>query len=116
MGQMTGKNFPKRGEIYWTDLDPAIGGETKKTRPAVVVSNDIGNEFSQVVMIAPITSKIKKVYSFEVETIVNDKRAKIMLNQSRAIDKSRLQKLIEQVDEATLRLIDEAIKLVFGIK
>jgi mRNA interferase MazF len=112
---MSGKNFPKRGEIYWTDLEPARGGETQKTRPCLIVSNDIGNEISKVVMVAPITSKISRVYPFEVKTKVGGKSAKIMLNQCRALDKSRLLKPMGKVDEDTIRAVDEAIKIVFGI-
>lgn len=108
-------NYPRRGQVYWTDLEPARGSETKKKRPAVIVSNDIGNEISRVVMIAPITSKILRIYPFEVKTIVKGKPAKIMLNQSRAIDKSRLLQLIDNIDQETMRLVDEAIKLVFGL-
>jgi mRNA interferase MazF len=51
--------FPRRGEIYWVNLEPTIGSETQKTRPGLIISNDIGNEMSNMVIIAPITSKIK---------------------------------------------------------
>lgn len=112
---MSGKPFPRRGEIYWADLEPAKGGETKKTRPALIVSNDIGNETSKIVMIAPITSKIFRIYPFEVEITLDNKKAKIMLNQCRAVDKSRLGKKIGEVDRLTMKAIEEAIKLVFSI-
>lgn len=112
---MSGEKNPKRGEIYWVDLEPAIGGETKKKRPGLIVSNDIGNEVSLIVMVAPITSKIKRVHPFEVKTLVNGKPAKIMLNQCKALDKSRLKDKIGNVDSDTLRNVEEAIKIVFGI-
>jgi len=112
---MNGENYPKRGEIYWVDLDPAIGGETQKIRPGLIVSNDIGNEVSKVVMVAPITSKIKQVYPFEVKITLNKKPAKIMLNQCRALDKSRLQGKIGNIDAITMRSAGEAIKIVFGL-
>lgn len=116
MAPMSGKGFPKRGEIYWVNLDPAIGGETQKVRPCLIVSNDIGNEVSHIVMAAPITSKVKQhVYPFEVKTTLKDKPAKIMLNQCRAIDKSRLQAKIGEVDFLTLQEVEEAIKVVFGL-
>jgi mRNA interferase MazF len=112
---MSGDKFPKRGEVYWVELDPARGGETQKTRPGLVVSNDIGNEVSNVIMIAPITSKVRNVYPFEVKTTVSKKPAKIMLNQCRALDKSRLMDKIGAVDSETMKAVSEAIKLVFGI-
>lgn len=112
---MSGKKSPKRGDIYWTDLEPARGGETKKTRPTIVVSNDIGNELSQVVMVAPITSKISRVYPFEVKIVLDEKDAKIMLNQCRAVDKSRLGRKMGAVDIDTMHAVMNAIKIVFGI-
>lgn len=113
----SGRNnrFPKRGEVYWINLDPTIGAETKKKRPGLVVSNDIGNELSDLIIIAPITSKVKKVYSFEVKTTISNREAKIMLNQCRAIDKSRVGEKLDQVKEETMQLVDAAIKIVFGL-
>lgn len=116
MAQKTGKKFPKRGEIYWTNLEPTIGAETKKIRPGLIVSNDVGNEVSDVVMVAPITSRIKTVYPFEVKIVLNNKPAKIMLNQCRALDKSRLSsQKIGEVDSITLSEVEEAIKIVFAL-
>ncbi len=111
---MSGK-FPKRGEVYWTDLDPAKGSETQKKRPGLIVSNDIANELSRVVMVAPISSKVTNIYPFEVKTEINGKPAKVMLNQSRALDKIRLQRYICELDFNTMQAVDEAIKLVFGL-
>jgi mRNA interferase MazF len=113
---MSGKNFPKRGEIYWADLEPTRGSETKKKRPGLIVSNDIGNELSNVVMVAPITSKAAKVYPFEVKLDLDGTPTKVMLNQCRALDKSRLQKKIGKASPETMQAIGEAIKLVFSIE
>lgn len=112
---MSGKKFPKHGEIYWVELDPARVGETQKTRPGLIVSNDVGNEVSNVLMIAPITSKTQNVYPFEVEIVLDGKPAKIMLNQCRALDKSRVKKKISEVDFQTMQSVTEAIKIVFAI-
>lgn len=112
---MTGKSYPKRGEIYWVNLDPAVGGETQKLRPCLIVSNDIGNEVSLIVMAAPITSKISHIYPFEVAITLETKKGKIMLNQCRAIDKSRLKTKISSIDISTLKEVDEALKTVFGL-
>lgn len=115
MALMSGKKYPKRGEIYWVNLDPAFGSESKKMRPGLIVSNDIGNEVSDLVMVAPITSKVKNVYPFEVKTTLKGKPAKIMLNQCRALDKSRLKDIIDNVDINTMKAAEEAIKIVFGL-
>lgn len=113
---MSGRKFPRRGEIYWVDLEPARGAETRKRRPGLIISNDDGNELSNIVIIAPITSKILRIYPFEVATNVNGKAAKIMLNQCRAIDQSRLSEKIETIDDDTLDLVEEAIRIVFAIQ
>jgi mRNA interferase MazF len=112
---MSGKKYPKRGEIYWVNLDPAVGSETQKIRPGLIVSNDIGNEASLIVMVAPITSKVKEIYPFEVSIEIRGKHGKIMLNQCKALDKSRLRDKIGEVDSNTMKDVDEAIKIVFGL-
>jgi len=111
---MTG-NFPRRGEVYWTSLDPTIGTETKKTRPCLIVSNDIGNEVSDLVIMAPITSKISKVYPYNVKVSVGGKDGKVMLNQIRAMDKSRIGKLICSLDKETMEQVDEALRIVLEL-
>lgn len=116
MPQTAGKkSFPKRGEIFWINLDPAVGTETQKTRPGLVISNDIGNEASDIVIVAPITSKVKNVFPFEVKIDVSGKAAKVMLNQCRAVDKRRLGQRIEEVDKSAMRKVEEAIKIVFSL-
>lgn len=114
---MNGKkeSFPRRGEIYWVNLDPTIDAETKKKRPALIVSNDIGNELTDLVIIAPITSKVKKIYPFDVKIFMHGKLGKIMLNQCRAIDQSRLDNKIDDIDKETMQSVEEAIKIVFGL-
>ena len=108
-------DFPRRGDIYWVDLNPTIGAEINKTRPALIVSNNIANEMARIIMVAPITSKIKTLYPFEVKVTLNGKDGKIMLNQCRAIDKSRLTEKIDSIDPETMKLAEEAIKIVFGL-
>ena len=115
---MTGKKnkeYPKRGEVYWVKLDPVVGTETSKIRPGLIVSNDIGNEESNLVMIAPITSKVDRVYPFEVKILFNNKPSKIMLNQCRALDKERLGDKMGVVDHKTMNEVNEAIKVVFSL-
>ena len=84
----------RRGEVFLVNFDPTVGSEAKKTRPAVVVSNDINKAYSPIVAISPITSNVKHNYSFEVEIRANtaglSKKSKMMVNQTRAVDKIRL--------------------------
>lgn len=102
--------FPKRGDVYWVELDPTIGAEINKTRPGVIISNDLGNEVSKRVIIAPITSSVAKVYSFQVRVKINDTTGKILLDQIRTIDKTRLKKKITTLDKEVMLQVDAALK------
>jgi len=115
MAQKTGKNYPKKGEIYWVALDPTIGSETQKKRPGLIVSSNKFNEYSKVVTIGPITSQVKKIHPFEVSVNVNGKAGKVMLNQCRAIDKARLGEKIDDIDPMVMPFVLDAIRLVFDL-
>lgn len=121
---MTGKSlkakigvndYPQRGDIFWVKLDPTIGSEIAKTRPAVILSNNIANELSRRVIIAPITSKMTKIFPFEAPIELHGKKGKVLLDQLRTIDKMRLGKRISNCDIDTLNYIEEALLVVFGI-
>ena len=109
------KKYPKRGEIYWVNLDPSIGTETKKTRPGLILSNNIGNEVSNRVIIAPMTSNVEMVYPFEVKINMGNNESKAMLDQIRVVDKTRLGKLLGEISNSELRNIEKALKLVVDI-
>ena len=113
-------SFPQRGEIYWVNLDPAVGTEIAKTCPALIVSNDIGNQYSARVIVAPITSQnTNKVYPFEV-LIPRDEgsltqASKVLLDQIRSIDKRRLDNLVGELPEDRMVQVDQAIRLSLSV-
>ena len=109
-----------RGDIWLVNLDPTIGHEIKKSRPAVIIQNDLGNRYSPITIIAPITSQnIEKVYPIEVildkKSSGLEKISKILLNQIRAIDKRRLIKKLGRLDYETMAKIDYSIKISLGL-
>ena len=110
----------KRGDIFMVNFDPTIGSEVKKNRPAVVVSNDINNAHSPIVSISPISSNVSRIFSFEVEVPAGkgglDHRSKVMVNQTRAVDKLRLLKRLGRLPADILSQIDQALKLHFDLK
>jgi mRNA interferase MazF len=113
-------DFPKRGEIYLVNFDPTIGSEIKKTRPALVVQNDVSNEFSPITIVAAITSKYdNKLYPTEILIKKNEagltQDSVVLLNQIRSIDRQRLIKRIGKIDEIKIRRIDTAIKISLGL-
>lgn len=79
----------KRFDIYWVRLDPTVGKEIKKTRPAIIISPNEMNDHLDTVLIAPVTSTIKRI-KFRPECIINDKHSSILLDHIRSVDKSRL--------------------------
>jgi mRNA interferase MazF len=110
----------RRGDIYWVKLDPIEGSEIGKTRPAVVISNNINNEFADTVTVLPITSSIGKVYPFEVfikKGIANiPSDSKVKANQIRTADKSRLKDLIGTIPDTIVRDIEKATKIHLDLK
>lgn len=109
----------RRGDIWLVDLEPTIGCEINKTRPAVIIQNDVGNQYNQITIIAPVSSNLAKIYPIHVKIEAKktgiDQDSKVCLNHIRAIDKRRLIKKLGMVDSETMGLIDEAIKISLGL-
>jgi len=106
----------KRGDIFIAVLDPVVGSEIAKTRPLVVVSNDLNNQFSATVTVLPLTSgKPEKIYPFEVflskgkGNLPKDSRVKA--DQIRTIDKPRLASRIGRLGPGEMTQIENAIKV-----
>lgn len=81
---------PRRGDVYWVALDPTLGTEIRKTRPAVVISNDSANAFGARVVVLPITSNVTSLYPGEAQIQVAGRTARVLGDQIRSIDKKRL--------------------------
>lgn len=105
----------KRGEVYWVKLDPTIGAEIRKTRPALIVSNDGNNLHAGTVTVLPLSSAVGKVYSFETllrpDVCGHKEASKIKADQIRTVDKSRLGKLLGHVPEALMPRVETALRL-----
>ncbi len=105
----------KRGDVFLVNFDPTVVAEVRKTRPAVVVSNDINNAHSPILSIAPISSSVSRIFFFEVEIPAGlgglKVRSKIMPNQNRAVDKIRLIRKLGRLPEEVLSRMDQALRL-----
>lgn len=107
----------KRGEIYWVNMDPAVGAEIKKLRPALIVSNDVNNRYSELITILPITSNTAKPYPFEVYLGAGigglKKPSLIKANQIRTIDKKRINgpALGPILSDQLMNDVDQAIRI-----
>ncbi len=106
---------PKRGEIYWVNLDPTIGSEIRKTRPGIIISNDAQNMVFKRVIVAPATSVITKIYPFEVKVQINGQDSKIMLDQIRTVDCQRLGEKLGKLNLKEIEEIDRALRLVLAL-
>jgi mRNA interferase MazF len=109
----------RRGDVWLADLDPVRGSEQGKTRPVLIVQNDIGNEFSPVVIIAAITSAGgKKEYPTDVLISAPEgglkKDSLVLLNQIRTVDKRRLIEHWGTLSDASMELVGEAIRISLG--
>jgi mRNA interferase MazF len=91
------KAFPRRGEIYWVALDPTVGREIRKTRPALVVSPDEMNQALETVVLAPITSTIRD-FPTRYKIRLQRKVASVALDQVRTVSIERLLRKITSVD------------------
>jgi mRNA interferase MazF len=113
--------FPRRGEVYLVSFDPTIGHEIQKTRPAVVIQNDISNQHSPITIVAAVSSHFgDPPHPREVPIRPGGKTdlsqpSAVILNQIRSIDRARLGKRLGALDAATMRKVDDALRISLGL-
>jgi mRNA interferase MazF len=105
----------KRREVWWVNFDPSIGGEIKKKRPAVIVSNDAANKFLNRVQVVPLTSKTDRVYPSEAVVVFEGKESKAMADQLATVSKQRLFRQAGMLSQEDMRRVEEAIKIQLDI-
>lgn len=101
----------KRGEVWWVSFDPSLGSEIRKTRPAVIVSNDEANAVLTRVQVVPITSNVDRIYPGEALVLLNGEPRRALANQLTTVSKERFGKRLGVIDEDHMAAIEAAIKM-----
>ena len=119
--QASKTNSPRRGEIYFTAFDSAVGREIQKSRPALIIQNNVTNRVTQLTIVAPITSTVRlPLHPAHVLLKADDATGLsvtsiALLDQIRTVDRLRLIRYLGSIDAETMRQVDEAIQISLGL-
>ena len=120
MGTRRNISHPQRGEVYLVIFDPTLGAEIRKTRPGLILQNDIANGHSPITIVAAISSQFDKSL-YPTEVIIQPPEgglrsdSVVLLNQIRSIDNRRLTKRLGKVKPATMHEVDRALQISLGL-
>ena len=101
----------QRGEVWWVEFDPSVGSEIRKTRPAVIVSNDAANRNLARVVVIPLTGNTERLYPGEAIVTAGGQSSKAMTDQIMAADKLRLKSRLDTPSKVDMQIVEDAIKI-----
>ena len=104
-----------RGEVWWINFDLSVGGEIRKKRPAVIMSNNAANQFLNRVQVVPLTSSVGKLYPSETYVTFRGKKAKAMADQLTTVSKKRLMNQAGKISKTEMERVERAIIVQLGL-
>ena len=106
----------RRGEIWWVDFDPSVGGEIRKVRPAIIISNNAANSALNRIQVVPLTSNTDRLYPSEARVSIDGTLSKAMADQLATVSKLRFKTKLAIISKDEMLEVEKALKLQLGLK
>jgi mRNA interferase MazF len=104
-----------RGEVWWVNFDPSVGGEIRKQRPAIILSNDAANKYLNRLQVVPLTSNVGRLYPSEALVTLHGQQSKAMADQLTTVSKTRLINRIGRVSARDMQQVERAVQVQLGL-